>query len=181
MRWVLVKATIYVIRFRGDDPRKSTALKLVRLGLATKVSPKQVPKNSIVLNPFSDTVLTPLDREYVIKYGLVVVDTSWNLGEEVLKNLFRRVRGKHRILPLLKAANPINYAVFSKLSSAEAVAAALYIVGLKEQANEVLSKFKWGPTFIKLNHELLEKYSGAKDVNEVLKIQDEVLRKLGMK
>ncbi len=177
MRWVLVKARIYVIRYGSDDPKKSTALKLVRFGLAHRVSPKQLPKYVVVLNPFSNEVLTPNDRYYVINYGLAVVDTSWNQINDV-KELFRRLRGVYRVLPLLKAGNPINYGVLSKLSSAEALAAALYIVGLKEQAKEILSKFKWGHTFFELNNELLERYSRAKSKEEVIEIQNELLRKV---
>lgn len=41
---------IFVVRFEGDDPRKSTALKLVRLGLATKIPPKKIPRKAIVLS-----------------------------------------------------------------------------------------------------------------------------------
>ncbi len=173
----MVKARIYVIRYGSDDPRKSTALKLVRFRLAYRVNPKQLPKYVVVLNPFAKEILVPNDRHYVINYGLAVVDTSWNQINEV-KELFRRLRGVHRILPLLKAGNPINYGVLSKLSSAEALAAALYIIGLKEQAKEVLSKFKWGHTFFELNNELLERYSRSNSKEEIIKIQNELLRKV---
>ncbi len=176
---MVLTVNIYVIRLEGDDPKKSTALKLVRFGLAEKVSgPRDLPRGVVVLNPAASKVLTPLDRDFILKYGLVVIDASWNKGVDPIIKVCRRIRGHHRVLPMLFAGNPINYAVPTKLSSAEAIAAALYIVGLKTEALRVLSKFKWGATFLNLNKELLEKYSKTSTVEEVLTIQGKVLEKL---
>ena len=59
------------------------------------------------------------------------------------------------------AGNPTNYAVRGKLSTAEALAAALFITGFATEAQRVLSLFKWGPTFLALNREPLEAYAEA--------------------
>ena len=56
-------------------------------------------------------------------------------------------------------------------TSAEAVAATLYIVGEKEQAHTVLAKFNWGEQFLVLNKELLERYSSVETSQEVVAIQ----------
>jgi pre-rRNA-processing protein TSR3 len=82
---------------------------------------------------------------------------------------------KHRALPYLVAANAVNFGKPFKLSSVEAFAAALYILGEKEQAALILNKFKWGPVFLDLNREPLERYSEAKDSTEVVKIQADYL------
>ena len=57
------------------------------------------------------------------------------------------------------------------LSSAEAFAAALVILGHREQAEEVMSKFKWGQTFLDLNREPLEEYEKARSAEEMIKAQ----------
>ncbi len=177
----LPRPRIYVIRVGGDDPRKSTALKLVRLGLAVKVPPHRVPKGAVVLNPLAGEVLAPEDRSLISLHGLAVIDSSWNEGVKPIESVARRLRGRvHRVLPALKAGNPINYARLTLLSSAEALAAALYITGFKDYAVEVLSKFKWGETFLTLNEDLLNEYAEASSRDEILFIQERLLRRYGI-
>jgi len=172
---------IFVFRLKGDDPKKSTALKLVRLGLARLVkSPVAVPRGVLTLYPFSDRILTPADRGIIEDRGILVIDGSWNTELEEIKKVANRIKGNDRVLPVLKAGNPINYGILTKLSSAEAVAGALYITGFREKAVEIMSKFKWGSTFLNLNRELLEKYSYAKGPEEIIRIQRDVLRKHGL-
>lgn len=48
--------------------------------------------------------------------------------------------------------------------------------GLKDEARWYLSKFSWGHSFLKLNDELLEKYSSCASSKEILEAQDEYLR-----
>lgn len=94
----------------------------------------------------------------MIDYGLVGLDCSWNLSEKIFD---RNIRGDNKRLPLLLAGNPTSYGIVGRLSTAEALAAALILTGFPESAEKILSLFKWGHTFLALNREPLEKYSTA--------------------
>ncbi len=163
---------IFVYNVRQCDPKKCTSLKLKRHGLVrVAYRAREIPKEAVVLNPFSDVAFSPVDKERLIESGLVAIDCSWERADEVLRPVHKHAR----CLPYLVAANPTNYGTPTKLSTAEALAAALYIAGFKEEARRLLSIFKWGNTFFKLNEELLEKYSRAKDSKEVVDVQKEFI------
>ena len=66
-----------------------------------------------------------------------------------------------------------------RLSSLEAVAAALSILGESEHAAHVAAVANWGTTFLQLNAEPLEEYSGAVDSSEVVRIQSAYLEAAG--
>ncbi|MGD0159817.1 MAG: DUF367 family protein [Candidatus Bathyarchaeia archaeon] len=165
---------IVVYNARQCDPKKCTALKLKRFGLVRQVTQLRfLPKRAVVLNPFSETAFSPADRERVEGFGLVGLDCSWEHAEKVL---LKHVRGTSRCLPILVAGNPVNFGKLTKLTTAEALAAALYIGGFKEQANGLLSVFKWGHTFLEINHERLESYASAKDSTEVVELQNRLMQ-----
>ncbi len=150
------------------DPKRCTGLKLKRLGYARIVKQTRfLPKRAIVLNPFSQIAFSPADRERVTEAGLVALDCSWEHAEKVLS---RHVRGTSRCLPVLIAGNPTNYAKATKLSTAEALAGALYIAGFTKEAEQLLSVFTWGHTFFELNAALLDAYAQAKDSTEIVEI-----------
>ncbi len=164
---------IYAYLAGEDDPRKCTARKMVRFGLAKEVHRlTSLPGNAIVLDPTFPKAMSPEDRQLVMDDGLVVLDLSWNKLERVPSSVTSRQR---RALPFLVAANPVMWGKPLQLSSVEAVAAALYIVGEKEQAEHVLSKFSWGRHFLELNKEPLERYSKAANSREVVEIQSEYI------
>jgi pre-rRNA-processing protein TSR3 len=151
------------------DPKKCTALKLKRLGLVRIVRQiRFLPRRAVVLNPFSEIAFSPSDRKRVENFGLVGLDFSWEHAEGVLLG---HVRGTSRCLPYLIAGNPVNFGKPTKLSTAEALAAALYIAWFKEEATRLLSVFKWGHTFIEINCERLESYANAKNSTEVIEMQ----------
>jgi pre-rRNA-processing protein TSR3 len=156
------------------DPKKCTGLRLGRQKRASIIKDmRRVPRGAIVLNPVSKTAFSPADREYVLRSGLVALDCSWNQAEEV----FSRSRGTNqRSLPYLLAANPINTYKPIKLSTAEAIAAALYILDDIDAAEDILSVFKWGHSFITLNREWLDSYASCTNSSEVVKVQTEIMR-----
>ena len=151
------------------DPKKCTAKKMLRFKLAQPLSSfKSIPRGSVVLNPLAEKALSREDAPKARHFGLVVMDLSWNRIEgfpPVREGAFSRA------LPFLLAANPVNWGKPLRLTSAEAVAAALYIMGEKEQARLVMGKFSWGEQFLRLNAEPLERYSEAETSAEVVRIQ----------
>lgn len=164
---------LYIFMAREDDPKKCTAARLVRFGEAKEaVRLSKIPRGAIVLDPTSEESLSAADRENALRFGLLAFDCSWNRLEE-----FPRLKAglRHRALPFAVPANPTNFGKAQKLTTAEAFAAALYILGGREQAERVMSRFKWGPAFIEINRDALEAYASAKDGAEVVRIQNEFL------
>ncbi len=157
-----------------DDPKKNTALRLKRRCLARIVtSVKFLPKRAIVLNPFSQIAFSPADHDRLEQFGLAALDCSWEHAQKVMGE---HVRGTSRCLPILIAGNPVNFGKLTKLSTAEAIAAALYIGGFKEEAEKVLLIFPWGHTFFELNQKLLDNYVTAKDSADIVEMQTRLLK-----
>ena len=166
---------VFVVYLGGDNPQANTAAKLLRLGLARRVA--RPPQGTVLLNPGAPWPLSPSDRGVAVRHGLTVVDASWRrLGRA--SRLFRRRGLVHRRLPLLLAGNPVNYGRPFLLSSAEALAAALIILGFREEGERLLSVFKWGHSFLELNSGLLEGYSGCTGAGCVLDLECEFIGRL---
>jgi pre-rRNA-processing protein TSR3 len=108
--------------------------------------------------------------------GICVIDCSWAQLDTIP---FDKIRGEQRLctdfdsfvrltycnaftlyirvidffctVPFLVAGNPVNYGKAFQLSCVEAICATLYIVGMDKYADELLNKFKWGPSFYSVN------------------------------
>ncbi len=157
------------IRYEGnDDPDKCTAKKLERFDLAELHHSTRATPPGIVLNPFAERALSPADSD---ADRLVALDCSWETAQEEAFDL----RGRQRSLPFLVSGNPINYGTAFQLNTVEAFAGALWILGEPEQAEELLSKFTWGQTFLDLNAEPLARYADCDDSAAVLDVQDDYL------
>ena len=145
---------LYALHLNQDDPKKNTIIRLSRFNLV-KLGKKlsQFPKNAIILDPFSNNIISFQDRNDLQKSGIIVIDCSWAQIDLVFNQKFKMGRK----LPHLLAANSVNYGKWDKLSSAEALAAALYITGFKDEAKELLSKFSWGKSFWNINKDFLKK------------------------
>ncbi|MBI5681487.1 MAG: DUF367 family protein [Methanobacterium sp.] len=165
---------IVVYHAEECDRKKCTTVKLGKQGkvkVVTKLN--MVPTGSIILDPYSPKSLSREDKGTVMEKGLVGLDCSW---KKLAKVPYRLKTGKNsRSLPFMIAANPTNYGKPCILSTAEAIAASFYIIGFKDIAIDIMSQFKWGPHFLKLNEELLEAYSKARSSLEVVKIQNEFI------
>ncbi len=110
---------------------------------------------------------------------MCAIDCSWERAEEVLKHQRLASHGIGRRLPAMLAANPTSYAKLGKLSSAEALAGALHILGEKALAAEMMEKFKWGHTFLELNSNLLDDYAKAETEEQVVQLEKEYFPQLG--
>lgn len=156
------------------DPKKCTLKKLKKYNLVEFIPLTRISNRQIVLNPLALKSISKEDQLHITKYGLVVMDCSWANLESVFTS--GKLKGIHRSLPYLVAANPVNYGKPFKLSSVEALSAALYIVGYKEHAEIILSKFSWGIQFLNLNKEPLEEYSKAENSKRIIEIQSGYLK-----
>jgi pre-rRNA-processing protein TSR3 len=158
---------LYVMMYRQDDPKKCTAAKLVRMSQVKPVPRRYYfSRNTVILDPYAEDLLLPGDRGWAT--GLAVVDCSWRLAGEVFP---RRIRGVHRRLPALMAGNPTHYAVIGRLSSVEALAGSLIIMGRRDLGEKLLSYFKWGETFLTLNADALREYSEASDARTMMEVE----------
>lgn len=140
---------IFCLFYNECDPKKCTALKLKKFKILKPIPLiNRIYRKALILNPFSHIELSVDDRKIIQKFGLIVIDCSWN-NLVKLKN-FDWIN--ERRLPPLLAVNPTNYGKWEKLNSAEAIAAALFITHYKREAKFILSKFSWGNEFMKINN-----------------------------
>jgi pre-rRNA-processing protein TSR3 len=168
------KICLVVYHSNEDDPRKCSARKLAKFGFASlQKNIKKVPRDMILLNPFSEKSLSPEDKKIAFKNGILALDCSWENAE----NSFEYLNSKNhsRALPFVVAVNPVNYGKPFKLSTLEAFAAALYILGEVKTAEKILDLYKWGPNFLVLNKEPLEEYRKSKDSKEIIKIMKQYI------
>jgi len=169
-------AKLFVLHLRQDDPSKCTASKLRRLGMVSFLPAHT--RRGLLLDPYCDTSISRTDREVVLAEGLTAIDASWKKAVESFTEVGWR-RDHRRALPYLVAANPTNYGIPVNLSTAEALAAALFITGMKEQAERIMESFRWGHSFFELNLKYLEAYAEAESSAAVVQAQRTFMRELG--
>ena len=175
---------IEVLMRYQDDPKKCTAARLLKCGIARRIKSTSGSRK-IILNPYSERILMPADRR--MAGSIVGIDCSWRLasqefGTTMIKSetettaakrasrtdtpsktvasraAYRRQKASRRLPPLL-AGNPVNYAKVGMLTTAEAISAALFIMGYGVQGHEILGRFKWGHTFFDLNCNIITEYA----------------------
>ncbi len=154
---------INLLMFYQDDPKKCTAAKLIKFGLARKITKSQT--KTALLHPYAEKTL--LNEEKSLFTSITGIDCSWALAEQVFQKDFV---GTSRKLPPLLAGNPVNYSKINKLTTVEAIAGAAFILGDEQLSKNLLEKFNWGHTFLELNENLLHDYQKATSEEQVLGI-----------
>jgi len=168
------KIKLYVYHTNEDDPKKCSAKKLNRFGhVKLEESIRKLPKNLILLNPLADKSLSKEDIVIAKSTGILALDCSWKNVDNSF-NYLSKVNHS-RSLPFIVAANPVNYGKPFKLSTIEAFAASLYILGEVDNAKEILELYKWGPQFLILNKEPLDEYRKANNSTEILEIMNQYI------
>ena len=159
---------LFALHLERCDPKRCTTKKLARFGLIDSYPrAHQLPRGGALLTPESDIAFSRADGPVAERLGLGIIDTSWKRpGFPTLPHQVPRA------LPYLLAANPVNYGKPFVLSSVEALAAALVILGHDDQARRILSKFSWGEQFLILNREPLAEYAKGRTSAEIVAAQD---------
>ena len=168
--------SVHALWLAQDDPKKNTAVLASKRGdikLHKKI--RSIPKKGIILEPLCGKIFGPEDHTIItdLNGSIVGLDCSWKQIEDSVKTVMKQTRLVPRMLPLLLAANPVNWGKPGKLTTMEAIASALHLVGNIEQSRQVLGAFRWGERFFELNHEPLMEYSDAKSSKELVDLQFE--------
>ena len=172
------KPQLYILDFHECDSKKCTGRKLLRYGNVKLIKSvyNRAVRRSIILSPYAQTFISVNDIEQIINDGLLVVDTSWKKGP---KRVFETLSKKNqRVLPYLIAVNPVNYGKPFILSSAEALAGALYILRLKPFAEQIIKPFTWRETFWKINGTFLEQYAKCNNSDEIKNLQNKIIKQI---
>ena len=156
---------IQVVMLKQDDPKKCSAEKLVKFGLAKNI--RKTNDNTLVLDPFAKKTLLPSDKN--LASSITAIDCSWNLVEQTFAN---KLSGVQRKLPPFFAGNPINYSKIGKLTTVEAISGALFVLDYEQIGNQLLDKFKWGHTFYELNKNLIGDYKKVDSEDQI----DQILK-----
>ena len=157
------------------DPKRCSGKRLMRLGLMRELHVGQ-KHQGVVISPKAKTLLSPADRPILEQYGAAVVEASWKRIEEVP---FAKIGGPtQRLLPYLIAANPTNYGRPWRLNCVEALAACFFICGHRDWAEEILSTFSYGQSFLDINEAVFKRYAACKDEEEVKKAEEVWLAKI---
>ncbi len=150
-----------------DHPRACTGRKLVARQLARELrSTEDSAPGAIVLDPHAPVPLSSADRPRARRAGVIAIDCSWNrlAGRGDLPSGSASSGGRgHRRLPFLLATNPQHFGRLAELNTAEALGAALYVLGARAQAARLLGGFAGGPAFFEVNRERLKRYAEAAD------------------
>lgn len=158
---------------RSAPANRDSGSKLCRLGYAKSMKPAKT-FSGIVLSAEGGKIISAEDADLIRSNGIAGINCSWNRIDEVPTGTLGKPRNQRR-LPLLFAANTVNYGKPWKMNTAEALAAGLYIAGFKEDAIALMYPFSYGQEFLRLNSVTLEGYSACSSEAEVARLSDQCL------
>jgi pre-rRNA-processing protein TSR3 len=165
--------SLFVYKMDDDDPKKCTARKMKKFEMAHLVTRMdELPRGALLLDPYAEKAVSKEDLGISEEHGIVALDCSWENAEEIFKKAVDRRKLTPRALPFLLAVNPVNYGKPFRLSTLEAFAATLYILGWEEEAERLLGLYTWGQHFIPTNKEPLTDYAKARTSKEVSEAQN---------
>ena len=72
---------VNVLMFNQDDPKKCTAAKLVRFGLAKKIT--TLRSTTALIHPFAADTLLHCEKR--IFHSITAIDCSWNKAEKMFQ------------------------------------------------------------------------------------------------
>ena len=164
---------LHIIHLDQDDPKKCTARKMSKYDSAIlHHSVNKSPKRGFLLNPRSTDILGPDDSRLInLGASIVALDCSWKQIDTSLDTIEKKTSLGSKTLPLVLAANEVSWGKPGRLSTVEAFAVSLYVLGREKQARKILEPFRFGEQFFDLNKEPLNAYSLAKSNEELRKIQ----------
>ena len=133
------KYSVHAIWLAQDDPKKNTAVKLSKRGeLRLHERFTRLPRKGIILEPLCGKVLGPEDHAILLEEGgsLVGLDCSWSQIEESVNTVMRKTKLSQECCRYFVSSKPCNWGKPSKMTTAEALAASLYLIG-KENKREI--------------------------------------------
>lgn len=166
------RAVPLLLRVANEDhPRRCTGRKLLQRGLVRSFGPDRERRRGapVLLDPHAERPLSQEDLPRARRYGVLGVDCSWNaLGRRGgYPDGSRAGAAAGRRLPYLFASNPQHYGRLSELNTAEAFAAALWVLGDEPGATTLLQGFAGGTEFFRLNAAALERYRACATAEEI--------------
>ena len=154
-----------------DHPKACTGRRLVRRGLVEPMAPLGPTVRALLLDPHSEVPLSPADAPEVARSALAAVDCSWRKigvrGRYPPGPYDSIPRDHRRRLPWLLAGNPQHFGRLGELNTAEALAAAVIVLGEPGFGRALLDGSSEGGSFLDLNRERLAAYASAADADAV--------------
>ncbi len=170
---------LWVILAGEDHPKACTGRRLMHWGrVRLMANASRDAPGPVVLDPYAPTPLSSADRATAARSGLLVVDCSWNRlsarggfpGEDGRTSR----HGSRRRLPILMATNPQHYGRVAQLTTVEAFAAALYVLGRESEARRVIDGFAGGEEFWEVNQIRFDRYRASKNAADILAAEKEL-------